>query len=51
MLIKVRSVIQLKYIYSIGYYFKFNNINNTNRMPKKDREIKLFFIFFRIQLK
>ena len=51
LLIKVRSVIQLKYIYSIGYYFKFNNINNTNRMPKKDREIKLFFIFFRIQLK
>ena len=48
LLIKVRSVIQLKYIYSIGYYFKFNNINNTNRMPKKDREIKLFFIFLLI---
>ena len=32
LLIKVRSVIQLKYIYSIGYYFKFNNINNTNRL-------------------
>ena len=46
LLIKVRSVIQLKYIYSIGYYFKFNNINNTNRIPKKDREIKLFFYFF-----
>ena len=45
LLIKVRNVIQLKYIYSIGYYFKFNNINNTNRIPKKDREIKLFWFF------